>query len=177
LGANSFLIKLQENHTTNDERLTENSIHKNRFLDNFFNRDFFEKSRDPFEEMRRMRKEMNDLFKEEEDFGGSFNHWYQDKFGGGDLSDLKQREDDQFVYYDISIQGNKPKELKIDVKDEMISISGKFEEQTSTNESNSFVSSNFQRTFPAPNGVNSKNYTIEQEENKIILKFPKAKGI
>ena len=174
-GANSFWFKRQSNQRENGEVITENGIHQNRFLDNFFNKNFFDKSRDPFEEMRRMRKEMNDLFRKEDNFGDSFNHWYQDKFGGGDLTDLKQREDEQYVYYDISIQGNKPDELKIDVKDEMISISGKFEKQKSTDESDSFVSSNFQRTFPIPRGVDYKSFTTEKEEDKIILRFSKIK--
>ncbi len=175
LGINTLINK---NHQKQNNKVVDqeiSSVHNQKFLDNFFNRDFFDKSRDPFAEMHRMRKEMMDLFNADNDFGGAFDNWYQDKFGGGDIGDIKQREDDQYIYYDIAIPGLTPTEVKVEVDDRNVSISGKFERKSNTKDSNSYMSSNFQRIFPLPSGVSSRDYKMEQEENKIIIKFTKVK--
>lgn len=84
------------------------------FFDEFFNEDFFGRSRDPFEEMRRMQKRF-----------------------GGEVGELKQREE----------QGT-----------------------------SSYYSSSFQRSFPIPPRVDAEKFTMEQEDKKIVIKFPKIKA-
>jgi HSP20 family molecular chaperone IbpA len=144
------------------------------FFDDFFNEDFFGRSRDPFEEMRRMQKQLLNQFDQPDQFQGSFDEWYKGRFGGGDFAEIKQREDDQFVYYDIDLNGKTPKELKVDVKDGQISINGKFESEVDGKDSSShYFSSSFHRSFPAPSHVDTQNFKMNQEENKIVLKFSK----
>jgi HSP20 family molecular chaperone IbpA len=145
------------------------------FFNKFFNNDFFDRSRDPFEEMRRMQKQMLQGLNSPDELQGGFDSWFQNRFGGGNVNEIKQREDDKYVYYDIDLNNQSPKELQVEVKDGQVNISGKFETKSQNGNENSVMSSSFHRSFPVPPNVEADKFLTEQENNKIVLKFPKKK--
>jgi HSP20 family molecular chaperone IbpA len=148
------------------------------FYDQLFNADFFNRSKDPFAEMDRMHKQLMKDFNSgglSEDFFGS---WYKKKFGGGEAAEIKQREDKDYVYYDISIAGIDPRNLHVNVDDRQVNISGteekKTENKTDNNSEESYFSTKFERSFPAPQGTDPSKVEIQHEKDKVILKFPKT---
>ncbi len=139
------------------------------FFDGLFNDDFFGKSKNPFAEMQRMQRQMLKEFNEPDVFQNSFNDWYKNKFGGGNIYELTQREDAHYIYYEIQLEGLHPQKVDIDVKDGQVFISGSAEATTK----DSLVESTFQRSFPVPPNVDANKLNMEQLESKIIIKFPK----
>jgi HSP20 family molecular chaperone IbpA len=143
-------------------------------LDHFFNDDFFGKSEDPFSQMRKMREQMMKQFNPPEKGAAPFDSWYQKKFGGGDVADISQREDDKFVYYDISVKGLNKEDLKVKVANGQINISGKTETKNENGNTGTYMSSMFQRSFPVPPNVDSNKVQMENEKDKLTVKFPKT---
>ena len=136
-------------------------------FDQFFNDDFFDRSSDPFKEMRRMREGMLKQFNYDEG-GGLFDSWYQKRFGGGNAGDITQREDDHYIYYDVSVEGLKPEKVNLKVENGQLSISGQVEKKSDEGGSSSFYSSSFHRSFPVPLSVDSGKIQIEQKEKILI---------
>lgn len=130
-------------------------------LNHFFNDDFFDRAQDPFEEMRRMRKEMMKQL----DQGG----------GGGGGTDIQQREDQNYVYYDIAVEGLKEEKVNVQVENGQLTISGQVEKKSEGNGSNSYFSSSFHRSFPVPSRVNADQFQVDQQKNRLVVKFPKRK--
>jgi HSP20 family molecular chaperone IbpA len=149
----------------------------NPLLDEFYGDNFFDTSRDPFEQMRKMRERFGKEFGDFDEGRGFFDSWYKNKFGGGNVGEINQREDDNFVYYDISIKGIKREDVKVEVNDRQVNITGqsKTGSDDSKGDSQTFSSSTFRRSFPTPAGVNSAKVEVEYENDKMILKFPKSK--
>lgn len=139
------------------------------FFDNLFNDDFFGKSKNPFAEMQRIQKQMLREFNRPDTFQSSFDNWYKNKFGGGNVYELTQREDDKFIYYEIELEGLHPQKVDVDVKEGQVFISGSAEATTK----DSFLESTFQRSFPVPPNVDANKLNMEQLNDKIIVKFPK----
>lgn len=139
------------------------------FFDGLFNDDFFGKSKNPFAEMQRMQKQMLKEFNRPDIFQNSFDNWYKNKFGGGSIYELKQREDDKFIYYEIELEGLMPQKVDVDIKDGQVFISGNAEARVEDN----YLESTFQRSFPVPPNVDANKLNMQQSEGKIILKFPK----
>jgi HSP20 family molecular chaperone IbpA len=142
-------------------------------FDRFFNDDFFGRSGDPFKEMQRMREGMLKQFNQEEG-GGLFDSWYQKKFGGGKAADISQREDDKYLYYDISVEGLKPEKVKVKVENGQLSISGQVENKSEQAGSSSYFVSSFHRSVPVPPNVDPSKVQIDQEKDKLVVKFPKV---
>jgi HSP20 family molecular chaperone IbpA len=140
-------------------------------LDHFFNDDFFGKSEDPFDQMRKMREQMMKQFDPPQKGSGPFDSWYHKKFGGGDVAEIMQREDDKFVYYDISVKGLNKEDLKVKVANGQINISGKTE--TKNEGTGTYMSSMFRRSFPVPPNVESSKVEMENGKDKLTVKFPK----
>lgn len=145
----------------------------NPIFDQFYDDDFFNSSHDPFEQMRKMRARMLREFNESDDGFGGFDSWYRGRFGGGNAGEIKKREDDQYAYYDIAIQGLDEKSLNIKVSQGQIRISGEVEKKSEENGGSSYARSNFFRSFPVPPGVDSDQVKIEKSGEKVTLKFPK----
>ena len=145
-------------------------------FDQFYNDDFFDRSLDPFEDMRKMRERILRDFDNPEESTGAFDSWFQKKFGGGSVGDIKKREDSSFVYYDISTKGLDPKKLKVKVENNQISISGETENKSEGDHSETYSKSSFHRSFPAPGHVDAEKVHIEQLADKLVLKFPKTKS-
>ena len=157
-----------KNRVSQDQsRLTS----EDEFLNDFFNKDFFDRSRDPYEEMRRMRERMLDQFGDRD--GGAFDDWYKGRFGGGDVGEVTQREDKDFLYLEINLNGQTPKNFNVNVENGQVVISGETEDKKPDG---SLISSRFERSFPVPSGVDAEKFKLEQESGKIIIKFPKHSG-
>jgi HSP20 family molecular chaperone IbpA len=159
----------------------QNDIHNQ--LDNLLDDDFFSQ-KDPFEELRKMRRQME---KRMDRLGGRghsmsnpFDSWFSDKFGGGTANDISKREDDYFVYYDIKVEDVKSTSITAKVENGYVMIQGSLERKNQTHEEGvageSLVKSSFNRSFPVPENVNSKQMMMETAQNTIILKFPKVKS-
>lgn len=145
-----------------------------RFNDQFGN-DFF-RHNDPFEEMKKFREEMGQGFAPDENgafLKDPFDRWFGKKFGGGTINDISQREDRDFVYYDIQVDDVQGTSVDTKVEDGYIVISGKQERKSK--EGNSIFESNFKRTFPVPSNVDPAKMQTTLENGKIVLKFPKLK--
>ena len=144
------------------------------FFDRFFNDDFFGRSRDPFEDLRQMREGMMKQFDHDQGVG-LFDSWYKKKFGGGSAGDIKQREDSHFVYYDISIDGLKGDKVDVKVENGQVNILGQVEKKSEEEGTNSYFSSTFHRSFPAPPDVDANKVQIDQEKTKVVVMFPKVR--
>jgi HSP20 family protein len=130
---------------------------------------------------------LDDFFKENIGFQGSFDNWFKTHFGAEpaiaqerffDLNrfqEIKQREDGDFKIYEIDLNGQTPKEVKVDVKDQYVIISAQVEKKEKTANSSQYYSSSFHRSFPVPPDVDGENFKMEQENQKIVIKFPKKK--
>ncbi|MDR4503930.1 MAG: Hsp20/alpha crystallin family protein [Candidatus Scalindua sp.] len=164
-----------------DDKLFDHKGNVDKTLDSFFNDDFLRSSKSPFEEMRRMQESMMSQFgKLDDDPGdGMFGSWFKKRFGGGKPGDIQTREDEDFVYYDVVIKDLSNKKIDIKVEDGQIRISGTIETRSDNKEkdatSSQFYSSTFHRSFPVPNGVDGDRVQMEQEGEKMIIKFPKIK--
>lgn len=93
------------------------------------------------------------------------------------VDSISQREDDTYVYFDINIPQTKPDEVKVQVQDGQILISGKIQSTLESENAKGFYSSHFQRSFPVPDNVDADSYKMEHENNKIILKFTKINTV
>lgn len=142
-------------------------------FDQFYQNHFFGQTLDPFEEMRKMREEMLKDFEHPNTGQGMFNRWYQKKFGGGNVGEVQKREDSKFVYYDIHIEGLDKDKLKFNVEDGQINISGQTEKKSEENQSQTYFSSSFRRSFPVPHGVDASKMQLDQTKDVLTLKFPK----
>jgi HSP20 family molecular chaperone IbpA len=136
------------------------------FLDDYFEQQLTDPEGDPWQMLESMREQM--LKKTH-----PFDSWYQRKFGGGGPGEIKKREDDQFVYYDVSIRGMDQQNLNVEVKDGQVELNGKVEQK---DEDGTQISRSFHRSFPVPREVDSKKVEIENSQDKVTLKFPKLKS-
>lgn len=149
------------------------------FYDRFFNDDFFRHNKSPMEEMNKMRHEMTRMFENQmKDVSGfAFDDWYAKKFGGN-ISDVKQFEDENYVYYHVDLKGLDKDSVKIDVHDGQVFLSGsKSEAQTQEEKgtvSKSEFFQSFERSFPVPQGVDSSKVNFETTKNEVVIKFPKS---
>lgn len=154
--------------------LTQSANKMNSLLDQFYDDDFFGSVHDPFEQMRKMRKRMMKDFNAFENNEGFFDSWYSKRFGGGHAGEVTQREDKDYIYYDLAIKDLNKEKVNVRVENGQISLSGQIEKKTIENGSETFFSSSFHRTFPAPMEVDAKRVQIDSSEDKLTLKFPKT---
>lgn len=83
---------------------------------------------------------------------------------GVEITGVNRREDDHFVYYDIPLNANeKNQELKVSVKDGMISIA----ENTSNSQS--------ERQFTIDPDLDETKADVQTLKDKISIKIPKRK--
>ena len=99
--------------------------------------------------------------------------YFAETFGGQESS---VKEDGQFLKYEIDLEGQTPKEVKVEVQDGQVYITGKTETKEENAGAQSFFSSSFHQSFPVPPDVDGEKYTVEKEEGKIVVKFPKKKA-
>lgn len=152
----------------------DNSSGMEQLLDNFYDDRFFDHSNDPFDQMRKMREKMMKQFEQPQIGGDVFDSWYQKKFGGGNVGEVKRREDDKFVYYEISVKGLNKEKLNVKVSNGQINISGQTETKSETGSSSTLLSSSFHRSFPVPAEVDANKVQMENTDDRIVIKFPKV---
>ena len=111
-----------------------------------------------------------------------FDMWFSNKFGGGRISDISQREDDNSIYYDISVEDVNATSINTKVENGYITITGTTEKKVGSEKKEGDVSSEksiykstFNRSFPLPQNVDERKMQMISERDKIILKFPKIK--
>ncbi len=177
------LEKGSENKESLSPEISQKDIPRkrlDRFFDDTFDNDFFDPHFSPFKQMEKMRENMDKLF--EQHFGGRdhsqlFDSWFNDKYGGS-VFDIEQEEDDKHVYYKIRLEGVDQNNLKIEVEDGMLNISGDIVETREEASRGTISKSNFRqhfyRSFPVPANVDADKVQFETKEDIIIVKFPKS---
>lgn len=83
-----------------------------------------------------------------------------------EASELSQREDEKFIYYDVHVADLNSTSINTKVENGYITISG-------TTEKTSYFKSSFNRTFPVPDHVDSNKMEMSSEGDKVVLRFPK----
>ena len=153
-----------------------------KFFNHSFDDDFFNPDFSPFKQMEKMRKNMDKLFSDR--FGDLnsnlyFDDWFKGKFGGT-VFDIDQDEDDDYVYYTIKAEGIDKSNVKVDVQDGMVNISGKVDQMNENKSEDSLsksrFSSSFSRSFPVPSNVDANSVKFEAKDDEIVIKFPKIKS-
>jgi len=126
---------------------------------------------DPFQQMRQMQKQMMKQM-EEAEAGGIWG----DQQAQADDPKIHEREDKDYVYYDISTRDIGKDKLKVRVADGQISVSGQIEKNSDDDGNSAFFSSSFHRSFPVPPEVDANKVQMEQNQDQLTLKFPKLQA-
>lgn len=146
------------------EDVTEDQM-VNSIFNRWFNDDFFRMRQDPFADMQRLRQKLQK----------PFDSWYGKKFGGN-VTEIKRREDDAAVYYEIGGKDTPPKNLDVKVERGLVTVTGRQEQKSQGQHIQTFFSSTFTRSIPVPEGVDENKVTMKEENGKIVLRFPKTKA-
>lgn len=141
-----------------------------------FSDEAFGKESDPFAQIQRLQKQMEKMMEDSNSISQSFGTLQGEEVKIG-AAKLEQREDDDFVYYDILFQEKQPQGINVEVRGGQISISGQMQSKDEGFGGTRVFSSSFHRSFPVPPNVDSENYKMEEQEDRIILKFPKLKDV
>ncbi len=83
---------------------------------------------------------------------------------------VKQREDDQYVYLDVSIKGLDGHSLNVEVVDGQVNLKGQIHNE---NNHGGVLVESFNRSFPAPENTDTKKVEIDNSPETLTLKFPK----
>lgn len=151
-------------------------------FDSFFDDRFFNQ-RDSFESMREFRNKLKSphgIFSDSS-FPTPFDSWFGQRFGGGSVDDIQQREDENFVYFDVRVDDLDSGSIDTQVENGVLTIRGQkvSKKSTSSEEGHSFgqsvFSSSFSRSIPLPHSVDHQNMEIDSEGDKMVIKFPKLK--
>ena len=151
-----------------------------RFFEDFYSNPFRQPS-DPFVEMEKIHQKMRKNFANYDKlFGDNFYIGKPDNYNPlFNQTSVSQREDEDFLYYQLNFSGFNKDEIITTVKDNHLSFSGKKEqkeqEDKNSAKSESNLTSNFYYSFFVPKYVDTENPEIKKEEEKIIVKFPKIK--
>ncbi len=124
---------------------------------------------DPFEELQKMRQQFEKR--------SMTDSWFSNKLDSN--NDISEREDDNFIYYDIKVDDVNATSINTNIENGYITISGttekKSESKDKDNSAQSIFKSTFHRTFPLPENVEPNKMQMLTAKDKIILKFPKIK--
>lgn len=145
-------------------------------FDSLFDDQFFGGS-DPFREMQRMREEMlsrMEGFESPNSANNPFDLWFAGKFGGGSVYDISQREDENFIYYDIKVNDLQSTSINTRIENGQITITGTIQRGGDESSAGLFKST-FNRSFPLPPNVDHEKMELLPEADKMVLKFPKLK--
>jgi HSP20 family molecular chaperone IbpA len=127
-----------------------------------------------------------DVFKKQQEIHHQFDRMFEasfpENFGGAAITDISKREDDSFVYYDVTVEDLKSTSINTKVEEGYLTISGTIEKKSGDEggEDNyaatSVFKSSFNRTFSLPQDVDPDKMQMLTEKDKVILKFPKIKA-
>jgi HSP20 family molecular chaperone IbpA len=139
---------------------------------------------DIFKKQKEISSHFGPLFKD--DFftkRDPFDSWSSGQFGAAAINEITKREDEDSVYYDITVEDINSTSVNTKVEDGYMTITGTTEKKNVTTEqqqddgisARSIYKSTFNRTFPLPEDVDPNKMQMTAEKDKIILKFPKIK--
>lgn len=104
------------------------------------------------------------------------------KSGGvASASKISEREDENFVYFDIQAKNLNPSSINTNIENGYLSITGTIEKKSGDDEQSagagmqSYFKSTFNQTFPLSIKVDPEKMEMTHENGKIVLKFPKRK--
>jgi HSP20 family protein len=134
---------------------------------------------DPFFEIRKMQEQMirefnsfNSIFANDPFFKNSFDH-----MNFAPLSDLKDQKDKYVIT--VEIPGIKEKNIKIDTKDHLLSISATNEKSNEKKDENYIQKErymqSFKRVFTLPNDANMDKLTTKYSNGVLSINIPKNK--
>jgi HSP20 family molecular chaperone IbpA len=100
-----------------------------------------------------------------------FENFFEEQFTvppvqGLGTESITRREDERAIYYDLPIEGLKKDNLKLTIEDGQIQISGRVEGPGSVQE--------FHKSFPVPDGVDAERVSIRQEQDRVVIEFPRS---
>jgi HSP20 family molecular chaperone IbpA len=90
--------------------------------------------------------------------------------------ELKTRQDEKYIYYDLDFKGMTPQNLQVKVEEGQLWISGRIEMKSDPNGAKAMVSSSFQRILPIPPEVRAEKFELEQNNSTVTIKFPKIQS-
>lgn len=156
----------------------KNKTFKNESFDEFFDDKFFDSFDEPMKEMEKFRKSMEKKFKRaDKDFTKKFNGWFESKFGGGKLSDIKTREDKDSISYIVNLGGDISDGVKVRVENSWVKISGIVKKKETKKEggfrSTREYHSSFNRVLPVPKGGDPDSAKVDISDGKVIIRFKK----
>lgn len=109
------------------------------------------------------------FFPTPKDFQGKIFDNGMSVFGGGESSEFKTHDDDQFVYYEYETENISKDSLSVRVENNMVIIEG-----NETKEAfGATMSTSFHRAFPVPADVDADKVQMDYTDKKLIIKFPK----
>ena len=146
----------------------------------FFNEEFFKNTQDPFKEMENARKMMRSKMMDHtmNSFDDSWNNWYNGRFGGAAIS-IKTEDTKDSVVMRIKVDGLQKNNLDINIDKDRVKIECnvkeiKEEQDTKGNKTSSYTSEqHITRMLSLPKGVDSSKAVTKQDNNEIIITFPK----
>lgn len=89
-----------------------------------------------------------------------------------EVTEFQEREDDEFVYYDIRLEPGVPRELNTEIRSAWIYISAPAVPATARAPA-SAAPAGYSNAFPVPANVESSAYQVERHGDLLTLKFPK----
>ena len=147
--------------------------------DQFFD-DFFNSSITPFEEISKMRTRMQQQFKHYDVFfNNQFDNWLKKHFSKTSQIKSKFIEDDNSISFIFEAAGIKKEDINISIKDELLIISGGFNENNNAIKNDevesSFqnITSRFYRSIRLPQNIKKESLKIKANDGKIIVSFMK----
>ena len=176
IGATAVILALKFNPKLLDTLSLSNQTEKSKVSS--FMEEALPPNSDPFEQMEKMREKFWGQ-------GGFGSNSFDSLFDGFDSinnlkgkSEITSREDANYIYYEIEADNLDKTSLNTKVENGYLTITGKVENSSSSNEEESAFqssfSSTFQKTFPLPAEVDETKMETYAENKKIIVRFPKT---
>jgi HSP20 family molecular chaperone IbpA len=118
----------------------------------------------------------DDIFRSLDSFHKKFEENFS-SFESPGIGQISQREDENYVYFDVQVDDLKSTSIETQVEDGQLLLSGTVEKKSGDDGDEAAFSSSykstFQRSLPVPEGVDAMKMQVTNEKNKVIIKFPK----
>lgn len=176
----NIFVKAQNNQQIiedGESKKIEDRINSD-FFDEMFDDKFFSKDYDPFQEIMNFYKRMMKILDEHQKkiFSDSFKNWSYNRIGYGELK-VNQKEDGKYYIVEIITDNLENKNLSIEIKNDYIKISSEYKNISEKKSEKNYQSSsqyfNMIRYISLPVEYRGKEYKIENEKDKIIIRFIK----
>jgi HSP20 family molecular chaperone IbpA len=137
--------------------------------------DFHQNQKQMMEHFDRMFREGvdEDLFKDEDPLK-SFRSLQIGESDGPGVGELSQREDGKYVYFDLEVDDLKSTSIQSKIENGYLTVSGVVEKKSQDEGFEKVMKSEFHRTFPLPQNIDSKKMEVVSEGHKVTFKFPKV---